>query len=430
MVSINTFNYIERADRLNQSVDYAIRDLLNGHSDPLSLAFYLYVFTKHNISSINADKLADWGIAWIRKVFLDGEIGKRRDEEIASAALAVISLNENSSFKVIKNEVLENFHKVLSKEIKSDKIPFRSAPYGSIVLLAANSLLIVDSNIEQLSHKVGKSFLDTIIGGRDFGLIFGINLLLQVKDLESATNIKELAVTSLNKPNTTYEDQIYLLQGLWIFNSESSPDFNLMEVTEHVLKKSPVWQYLMNGIEDISPAGDGQAIIHVSHLLRASLVDVLNNYQVNLEKFNHRKFDARYGVRAGVSWSAFGFYILVLLIMWGGLLYPLIKYSNEAFHYWILNEFASMPKTGAALYLFLGVNLLVYLAILTFRIVPTLYKIFVKSQLGSDQRIKELLLVQFKSSTKIWIAFIVIEILIALFTNIIVPSIQDMLGKP
>lgn len=185
----------------------------------------------------------------------------------------------------------------------------------------------------------------------------------------------------------------------------------------------------MNGIEDISPAGDGQAIIYLSHLLRASLIDVLNNYQLNLEEFNDRKFDARYKVRAGVSWSAFGFYILILIIIWVGLLYPLIKYSNEAFRYWVLNDFVSMPKTDAALYLFIGVNLLVYLAVITFKVIPILYKVFVKSQIGSDQRIKELLLAQFKSSTKIWVVFIGLQILIALFTNIIVPSIQNILGK-
>lgn len=429
MVPINTFNNQERIDRLNQSIDYAIRDLLDKPNDPLSLAAYLHIFANYKVSSINADRLATWGIAWIRRIFIEGNFSQRKDEEIASASLAVMALNNTSPFEAIKDEVIGSFKKVLSREVNQSKIPLRNPTYGTILLLAAHRLKLQEPNLQETSQQTGKTIVNAISGGRLFGLSLGIELLETIGDTESLEFVKETILRAINAHNTTYEDQIYLLQGLWQLYRKSKPDDQLMEATKRILEESPTWQYLMNGIEDISPAGDGQTIIFVSHLIRSSLLDVLKNYHSNEDAYNKAQIDAVYTVRVGVSWSAFGFYVLVFLFAWAFVLYPLIKYGDSAIKYWVLGDYSVMSKSYALLYLF-GINGLIYLGIVTIKMVPILYKVFVKSQIGSDKRIKEYLLPKFWESTKLWLGIMALEILLGTFVELIIPSLQHTIGKP
>lgn len=429
MVYLNSISFTERNDRLNQSVDFAIRDLLHQQSDPLSLAYYLYVFSKNNFSSINADRVADWGKAWIRKIFVDCEIGKRRDEEIASASLVILSLSDNVFFTLIQDEIITNFGEILSKEIKINKIPFRSLTYSSLLLLAASKLSINNPQLEEIAREVGKKIVDSISGGRNFGLIFGIQLLQNTQDFKTLNTIKTLVLDSLKKTNTSYEDQIYLLQALWSLNPEISSDSTIVDITENILKNSPAWQYLMNGLEDISPAGDGHSIIYLSHLFRATLKDTLTNYQLNKDAHDNAQLDARYAVRTGVSWSAFGFFVLIFLIAWSLVFYLTYTYGQNAISYWFLGDYQQVSKTQAIIFLIVF-NLIIYLGILTFKMIPLLYNIFIRLQIGSDKRILEYLLPQLKAATILWVEILALEFLYGIFVELIIPSIQHTIGKP
>src|SRR5438105_481096 len=103
----------------------------------------------------------------------------------------------------------------------------------------------------------------------------------------------------------------------------------------------------MNGMEDVPPAGDGRAVVFLSHLFRASLLDILMNYQSAVSEHKEAQLDACYRVRAGISWSAFSFYALILVLAWSSLLVLLIKHANGAYRYWLLSDYAAMPKVWA-----------------------------------------------------------------------------------
>src|SRR5205807_9412248 len=127
----------ERADRLLQSVDFAVKQLLNTESDPLALAMYLWVFRNHGISLVNSDSLANWGASWAYRTFVERDISRKRDEQITSAALAVAALKRTGAFADTENEIDLGMKQVLATELSHQLIPFKHPVYGAIFLFAA-----------------------------------------------------------------------------------------------------------------------------------------------------------------------------------------------------------------------------------------------------------------------------------------------------
>jgi hypothetical protein len=66
---INTPEQQERTDRLLQSTDLAIKELMDVEDDPLALALYLWTIRYHKVPLVNGDYLARWGVAWVRRIF-------------------------------------------------------------------------------------------------------------------------------------------------------------------------------------------------------------------------------------------------------------------------------------------------------------------------------------------------------------------------
>jgi hypothetical protein len=428
VVSVSFSPHVERADRLHQSVDIAIRGLLSESIDPLAKAAYLWTMRRHDKPLINSDALVIWGLRWVRQILVDDETSGRKDEEIASAALAAAALVDHREFYSIREDVRGGMKKILNSEFERHGIPFRRLSYGAALLYGAYSLNVDAAGLRDGVIRIGESFKDAIPGGRLFGLPFVVRMLCDLGEEKLAREIDHAAREALSDAKTNYEDQAYLVQALWE-SFDGAPDDSVMATTEQVLEKSPAWGYLMNGSEDVPPAGDGQAVVFLSHLFRASLIDVLMSYQSFVSKHKEAQIDARYRVRAGISWSAFSFYALVLFLGWVGLLVPLVKYADEAYRFWLLSDYAAMSKFWAVAYLLVGVNLFLFLSILTVKILPALYKVFIKSQIGSDERIKNVLGARFWTATKIWLALIAIEIFLGVFVELIIPSVQHVIGR-
>lgn len=428
MVSVSLSPHVERADRLHQSVDIAIRDLLGEDIDPLAKAAYLWTMRRHDKPLVNSDALVRWGFSWVRQIFVDGETSRRRDEEVASAALAAAALADTKAFSPIRGEVRAGIKSALDEELKRNGIPFRRLSYGAALLFGAHVLNVETASLRDSVVRTGESFKDAVPGGRLFGLPFVVRMLRDLKEERLERELEQAIRDTLADPKTNYEDQPFLVQALWE-SLDGVPDESTMATTEGVLAKSPAWGYLMNGMEDVPPAGDGQAVNFLSHLFRASLLDVLMSYQSAVSEYKAAQLDARYRVRAGVSWSAFSFYVLILALAWAGLLVPVVKHAVGAYRYWLLSDYAAMPKVSAVLYLLLGVNLFLYLSILTVMILPTLYQVFIRAQIGSDERIKNVLGARLWAATKIWLGLLAVEFLYGVFVELIIPSIQHTIGR-
>jgi hypothetical protein len=428
VVSVSFSPHVERSDRLQQSVDLAIRDLLGADADPLAKAAYLWTMRRHDKPLVNSDALVRWGFSWVRQVLVEGETSRRKDEEVASAALAAAALAGTKELYSIRDEVRTGIKRVLDEELERNGVPFRRPSYGVTLLYGAHTLNVNLAGLRDAVIRAGESFKDAMPGGRLFGLPFVVRMLRDLKEENLAREVEQVVRETLADPKTSYEDQPFLVQAIWE-SFDGAPDESLMATTERMLAKSPAWGYLMNGGEDVPPAGDGRAIVFLSHLFRASLLDVLMSYQAAASQHKEAQLDVRYRVRAGISWSAFSFYALILILAWASLLVPLVKHANGAYRYWLLSDYTAMPKSWAVLYLLLGVNLFIYLSILTVMMLPTLYQVFIKAQIGSDERIKHTLGARVWAASKIWLGVIGAEFLCGLFINLIIPSVQHTIGK-
>src|SRR5215218_7811337 len=94
MVSVVGEPFAASLSRVRGSIDLGVRDLLLANQDHLALAAYLWAVSRHQTSLVNGDSLANWGGAQIRTVFIAGSIGRRADDEIASAALSFLALED------------------------------------------------------------------------------------------------------------------------------------------------------------------------------------------------------------------------------------------------------------------------------------------------------------------------------------------------
>lgn len=84
--------YLAHRDDVVRSVDRAVDRLLTDGNDPFSLALYLWVARIHGIVLVNGDGLAAWASTWVERSLVDGHVGRRKDTEVASAALAAMAL--------------------------------------------------------------------------------------------------------------------------------------------------------------------------------------------------------------------------------------------------------------------------------------------------------------------------------------------------
>lgn len=425
MVSLKPYLNLERSDRIIQSVDIAIGRLLTTLDDPIALASYLLTICEHKHALLNKNGLVQWGIAWVRQVLIEGKIGQRRDEEIASACLAALALDKSSNLPSVKNALKTDLPALLKIEAGKNKIPLRRWIYAVMVLLAAQPYISEDKEFNEIVDRTARDCINAVKGGRLFGLSLIVRLLKLTHKTELLRELDSRIRLYLNDPGVSYEDQLYLAQALWEMQEDKSS--TALEYTSNILTTSPVWQYLMNGLENLPPMEEEQGIAPLSHLTRAALLDLVLHYQrLAMVHFN-AQIDERYRGRAGVNIPAFGFFVLIFLIPFYFLLPPLIQNARPAARYWLVNETSVMPDQFALYYLG-AATITFYLLILFLGMMPTLYSVFLKSQIGSGERVRGILLKKFIPITKwYWVTVMIFGVILAVGGNLGVESVRHNL---
>lgn len=288
MVSVKFGISLDRMDRLYQSVDFAIRDLLESSENPLALASYLWAFRENKLTSINGDKLTRWGINWARHVFVEGNVSRRKDDDYASAGLAIASLSATEELSANEIELRAGLKEILSDEFRHRTIPFKRTSYAAIILLAAQTIAIEDRHIQESAIRVTQEFKTAIQSGRLFGLAYNAQLALHTVDEDLRSEFEHAALSRLHNSGTAYDDQIYLLQALWQLGPRTIDQQEFLLLNQELITKAPAWKYLMNGTEDVAPAGDGKVTLALSHLHRAALLDVASHHLAEITVMNDR----------------------------------------------------------------------------------------------------------------------------------------------
>ena len=428
VVSLAEASAISRFDRVSQSADYAVRDLLADPDDPLALASYLWTYRQHNLTSINGRALVRWGENWARQIFVERKIGPRLDEEVASAALAVAALAETAALSKIRNEIRTGLAELLSTELSKGPIPFKRISYGAMFLLGALSIgADEDQRIGDAVSEVTHQFREATSGGR----VYGVQYAALLARSTSSANVEEMGLrvqTALGGPKVAWEDQIYLLQSLWFLQSNKPPSKELLQLTEQCLIKSPAWGYLMNGMEDMPPAGDGNTVVPVSHIYRAALLDVLTRFQTNSDLREEIKFHERYQGRRGVGISAFGFYLLLLSAAWFFLLRFMIPRAVNGLRFWFMHDYGVMSRPTAVTFFF-GAIAILYLAHVTVVMVPALYSVLVRLNIQSDQRAWNILWPRLWRVTKFWLVAGLCALVLGLAVEVLGPSVEHIINQ-
>jgi hypothetical protein len=417
-------DYVYRT--VHQSVDYAIKELLEAADDPLALASYLWTFRQHRFSSVRSDGLVRWGEAWARRVFVERQVGQRRDEEIASAALCVIALKGTRSLSALNEDISRGVHELLSTELDRRAVPFRRPSYAAMLLLAAHVLNVNEPRVRTAAREVGKAYKAMMPGGRVFGLTFCVRLLLAIDDGDQLDDLVKDVRAALTDPGTSYEDNVYLLQALWQMPDVAEHAEQTLTITEQIVATSPAWAYLMVGVEDIPSAGDGRAVVKVSHLFRSALLDVTARYQVAAARRHQARQDARLQGRRGVSLLAYGSPLLFFIIVWGAYLYFMIPALDAGGRFWLAGGDSAMRPATALLFLG-GVALLPYLLIITPIVLVKLYQILIRGNIQSDQRIIHALWKPTWKITAGWLTLVVLAAVINLATGVLGPRLQHII---
>lgn len=420
---MNRISPFAQSERLRQSIDIAIRRQLSLEDDPLALALYLWVAERHKVAFINSSGLVSWGVSWLRRVFIEHRIGQRRDEEIASASLAAIALIDSPLFQRIRDEVCSGVSELLSEEISRSLIPFRRPSYGVIFLLAAHKLGVDQPPIRRAARAIAQAYRESLPGGRLFGISFCVQLLQESGDQESLSDLEKPLLKAITDPRLGFEDHIYACQAVQQLRRENDSDDEMVKLIDDVVSKSPAHMYLMVGMEDMPPAGDEHVSVTVSHLYRASLLDVAIANRARILKQQELQVIARYQGSRLIGWSAFAFPTVLILGAWVILLYKIIPHLRAGVRFWFRGDDSAMPFSSA-LILLGAVLLLLYLMPAGAIIIRTLYSVLIRANVQSDQWIKDKLMPKLWTVTKWWAGAIVFAVILGVIVNIISPRFE------
>lgn len=427
MVFITSASHFERQERLVQSIDLALRDLLRTGDDPLALALYLWIVRAHKLSLIHSDDLARWGTVWISQVLVEGKVTRRKDEQITSAVLAYTALAETKGFSTREGDIRETVQQIVAGILDQGTIPYNRPSYAAILLWAAALLNVQDPRIGERAQTIVSAFREALSGGKVFGIGFVVQLLQHLQKRELLLLLEQSVASALDDPRTNYEDQLYLLHARWLLESEPGPSQQLIELTKQLVYNSPIWPYLMAGTEEIPAAGDGNAPVGISHLYRALLLDVLLMYQHAVEVQATRFIAENHRGRHIVRLSAFGFGIVLEVLAWLGVAMALVPSFDVAKRYWLLHEYTAMTSHSALLYL-----LCVLLATLLLFVTPvftwTWASLLLHSKVESDRQIAGVLGRRVFKVFWLWLSLIALGVLINFVIGVFQPAFQHAVG--
>lgn len=427
MVSISIEIDSVTHDRLLHSGDLAIRELLNEPSDPMAMATYLWVYIQRKPAITNGDGLVHWGIAWIRRIFLEGKVSQRRDEDMSSAALAVAALINTPRFLEIKSEVKRKIEQSIASELDRSLVPFRQSSYGAIYLLAAHMLDVNNPKFKDAVLTINRIYTESISVGRLYGFSFAVKL---IKATANKSTINELAgriQLALNDPAMSYEDQVYLIQGLWELQDNDS-SARLIECTEEVMSRVPAWTYQTGQVTGSISIEQELISGPNSHLYRASLMDIMGRYRERIALYEEEKFQAQYGGRRDISLLAFCFLALSLSLLIGMLAFYIHRGGSEAARFWLSGEYGAMTSSSALLYLG-SILLASYLLLITPVILWKTFSLLVISNVQSDQKLKDVLTRPVAKISLAWFTLIFLGIVVELVTGVLTQGVQHIFNS-
>jgi hypothetical protein len=427
MVFMSTPAQRNGMDNLFQSVDLAVKHLLDTESDPLALAMYLWVFRAHNLSLNNSDRLASWGIAWAQRAFISESIGRKKDEQIASAALALAALATTRALSTVENDLRSGVQRALAAELDRRSIPLRHPVYGAMLLLAACRLKVDEPRAISAAESITSSFTKGLPGRRAFGAGIIVQLLQENQKEGLLTTLTQHIQKIIDDPRVTYEDRLYLLHALWLSHDDASEPNEIIGLAESFLKATTTWSSLMDGIEEIPSAGDGHMPVTVSHLYRAALLDISLRFQVGETERAQARLDARYGGRKLINMAAFGFGALLLGGTWFLLGKAVLTSFDAGWRYWLLNDYHAMSSSSALFFLAEVVFATLFLPV-TLVITWTLWFLLIRTKATNDREIAEVLGHRLRGAFLTWLTLIALGVLIGLFTGAIGPAFTHAIG--
>jgi hypothetical protein len=406
-----------RFDQLTKSVDLALRDLLSAGSDPVALACYLWVCRRHNLQLVNSAALASWGSSWVKSILIEQGWGRKRDDDISSALLVASVMQDVPTLRGLLDVMKASTATSLAPELERHALPFNHPGPAAMSLLGAVDLGLDDVRLPTATKETLSSLEQTMSAGRVFGIAFAI---LAFKKTHQEGDLSALAVRiveALDDPETDYEDRIYLSQGLYYLADHGDASQDVSRSADMIVAESPVWSYLLNGQEDVAPAGDGRAIVTVSHLCRAALLDLLIHYRKSVAEHMKAQIDSRYQETQFTGLSAFGFYALILALVWIFLGRILLRDAGSARQFFLLDNYDAMSAGTAWRYVFV-----VFAALLTFPLTPglllTCWEVVVRKSVAGGKSIRDVLWRRSRAIVYAWLTLLVAAFAINVVTTV------------
>lgn len=425
MVSITLGASSVTHDQILHASDIAIRDLLNEPVDPMAMATYLWVYIQRKPAITNGDRLVRWGLAWVRRIFLEGRISRRRDEDMASAALVIASLIDTPSFLEIKDDVKGRVEGSLAYELDRCLVPFRQASYGAIFLLAAHMLGISNPKMTEAALAINQIYTESIFTGRSFGFSFSAKLTKALMNKDSVKELAERIELALIDPATSYEDQVYLLQALWELHDDGT-SAHLLKKTEGVVSRVPGRTYQPIQVRDSILVDRESALEPDSNLYRASLLDITTRYNERSALYAEEKFKAEYSGRRGISLLAFSSLALSLSLTVGLLGFYIYRGGQDAKRFWLSGEYSAMSSSSALLYLAV-VFLASYLLLITPVILWKTFSLLVISNVQSDKKLLDILKPPILKVSLAWLTIVLLGVVVGIATEVLTQGVQHIL---
>jgi hypothetical protein len=424
---IDTQEQQQRTDRLLQSIDLALKELMDEDDDPLALALYLWTIRSHKVPLVNSDSLARWGAAWVRRIFIDDNISRRRDEEVTSAALAAAALANTAALEDMENEIRLAVQRHISSELEQYAFPFHQPDYGAILLFAAHKLGADEPRSQNAAQAVLATYKSALPGGRMFGLGMAVETLKETGGSAALPDLSAHVLAALKDPRRDFEEQLYLISALWCCYDHDTLPKEIVEEAEQVVAGSPTWSYFMVGRETLLPAEEALEEVTISHLYRATLLDLV--YRLRAISLSQRalRLDARYRGRKVVGFLAFCSLAFIFAGSWIGVIELLMPLVDAGKQYWLLGNHD--PKLQISALLFAGGMLVsVFWAGFTFRAIKSLWILLVRKGVESDWRLGEILLQDARKVFRWWVIVLVISLFLGVVGNIFFSGLAPFFG--
>lgn len=312
-------------------------------------------------------------------------------------------------------------------ELDRHAVPFGSAAYGVILLLAARLFNVAESRLPDAARAVADLYERALVGGRAFGMGFAVSLLREIGEVTRVEDLAQRARVALDDPRTGYEDQVYLMQALWAAEPiTGNGDGKLAEFSERILGASPGLLYIGRGTEDIAPVGDEETTIPISDLYRAMLLDIVLRVEQVADTRAVAVFNERYRGRRGVTTAAFGFYLVLIALVWlvvGG---PLVAWYNVAEHFWIEQQFGAMSVWGVFLYS-LDIALFTLLLPCTRAVVGALWDVLIRTHVESDRQVQDVVWSRLSKAAAQWKIVVAVAFVVSVLAAFVPPGLTHVL---